>query len=315
MAVDRFVLGLSEVVEIRFGIEPGMEALRAIRRIAYPHRAPMQRSMLNQIAQGVPPEALSTLAKLTGQRGYTPNFLSQPGRGTPEAVLEGIRSTPLDVVDSELRRFAGERAVELPKSWLSEPGLARDEVAEAWKTFWDTGMHPVWPRIRTVLENDISARSAILAREGFAAVISSLDPRYRWDGTAVLRKDSPWGVEVDCRNRGLVLVPTVLGWPNGAISAESPWNPTIYYPARNATKPILAQSSPAAALIGKSRALILDHLRIPARSSDVAAALGISKATATHHLRILSDAGLINSTKLGKELWHGRSQLADQLPW
>lgn len=315
MGTDRFILGSPELVAVRFAVAPGIEGTRAIRRLMSRQPAPLHRALIERLRRDIPAGALQVLAPLAGARGYTPDFLVQPEATTPEELVGATWSTPLGIVDAGLHQAAAEGRV-LPGEWLADPEHARSQIAAAWESFWMHGMQAQWPRLRAVLDADIAARARQFAQHGLESVIENLDPRLRWCGTTLQRSESRFAIETDCRGRGLRLVPTVLGWPRGAITTEEPWTPTIYYPARNATA-TADRDLPraAAALIGSTRARILDHLRIPSRTSDVAAALGISPPTASHHLRILGDAGLIATERRGKEAWHARTPAADELGW
>ncbi|EFP59378.1 DUF5937 family protein [Dermacoccus sp. Ellin185] len=315
MGTDRFILGTPELVSIRFAIAPGIEGTRAVRRLTARQSVPLHRALIERIRRDTPAECLRILAPLAGGRGYTPDFLAQPEATTPDRLLTATRGTSLDIIDAELRQAAGEGR-RIPANWLADPELARTQIAHAWEMFWDLGMHAHWPRMRSVLESDIATRARSLAHRGLEAVVEDLDPRLHWHETALLRTDSRFAVETDCRGRGLRLVPTVLGWPHGAITTDPPWTPTIYYPARNAAT--TTHQDPArttAALIGTTRARILDHLRVPARTTDIASALDISPATASHHLHILNKTGLVITQRRGKEAWHSRSSVTDQLRW
>lgn len=315
MGTDRFLLGAPDLVRVRFAVAPGMEAARAVRRLCSPDPAPLHRALLTRVRETTPPDALAVLRPLAGARGYTPDFLTQPGASTPEDVLRDIRGTDPDVVAAELHRILAEGR-HLPDGWLGDPVHTRDLVADAWEQFWSRALAPHWPLLRGVLEADIAARSRQLATQGLRAVIEDLDPRLRWDDTALLRTESRFAITTDCTGRGLCLSPTVLGWPRGAIVTDPPWTPTIYYPARNATaRPRTSRTDPAAALMGRTRADVLAHLRVPARTTDVAAALSISPATASHHLHVLTAAGLVTTTPRGKEVWHARTLAADELGW
>lgn len=317
MGTDRFILGAPDLVAVRFSIAPGMEAARAIRRLSSPQSTPLHRALLARIRAATSAEVLAVLRPLAGARGYTPDFVSQPGATTPEDVLAGIHATPAGIVVDELRRACAEGRT-IPGDWLADPESARSQIGEAWEVFWSRGMSPHWSLLRGVLEADTATRSRRLASVGLQAVVEDLDPRLRWDGTAVLRTESRFAITTDCRGRGLCLSPTVLGWPRGAIVTDPPWTPTIYYPARHATaipRGGHGAGSPAAALMGATRAAILEHLRVPARTMDVATALTISAATASHHLHVLAAAGLVTTTRRGKEAWHARTLAPDELGW
>lgn len=146
--------------------------------------------------------------------------------------------------------------------------------------------------------DDVAARARAMAEAGALAFVTDLSPRPRWEGTTLVRTGSRFPERVDCRGRGLRLSPTVLGWPRGGLVTDAPWPTTVYYPARNATEKAEPWSgSPAVDLLGRTRAAILEHVRVPARTGDVAEALGISPATASHHLGVLARASLITTTR------------------
>lgn len=301
----------------RFAVSPGMEAARAVRRLLSPTEdVPLHRAMIARIGLGVDPHDVELLGILVGRRGHTADFVCQPGATTPNEVADGIASTPLDLVRADLARTEQWSPGSVPRRWTRDAASARREVARAWESFWDHGMAGEWAVLRRVLEADVAARARAMAEAGAIAVATDLSPRLRWEGTTLIRTGSRFPERVDCRGRGLRLSPTVLGWPRGGLVTDAPWPTTVYYPARNATAEAEPWSgSPAVELLGRTRAAVLEHVRVPARTGDVAEALGISPATASHHLRVLARASLITTTREGRESWHARTSAADALGW
>lgn len=317
MGTDRIRLDAMDVANARFAVSPGMEAARAVRRLrSTTEDVPLHRAMLARIGAGVDPRVIELLGTLVGRRGLTADFVCQPGASTPDEVADGIASTPLALLRADLERTERWAPGSLPRRWTRDIATARREVARAWASFWEHGMAGEWPAIRRVLDADVAARARAMADVGAIAVVTDLSPRLRWEGTTLVRTGSRFPERADCRGRGLRLSPTVLGWPRGGLVTDAPWPTTVYYPARNATAEAETGSGgPAVELLGRTRAAILEHVRVPARTGDVAEALGISPATASHHLGVLARASLITTTREGRESWHARTPAADELGW
>ncbi|WP_433291444.1 ArsR/SmtB family transcription factor [Actinoplanes sp. CA-030573] len=77
-------------------------------------------------------------------------------------------------------------------------------------------------------------------------------------------------------------------------------------------------SSTLAALADPSRRALLQRLAHgPATSGQLAELLPISRPATSQHLRVLAEAGLMNTTVLGRQHWHtlSTSRLAEIEHW
>src|SRR5437660_809144 len=113
-------------------------------------------------------------------------------------------------------------AVHLP--WLAQ--LMRD--------YWELALADHWPRIKSLLEDDILYRARKITDAGTRALFPDLDPSISWTDDGVLRIDKR-----DCDmsalhldDRGLLLLPSAFAWPKVVVVSAEPWQPTVIYPAR-----------------------------------------------------------------------------------
>jgi DNA-binding transcriptional ArsR family regulator len=116
---------------------------------------------------------------------------------------------------------------------------------------------------------------------------------------------------------GLLLVPSVFVWPQIAVYADEPWPKAIVYPARGVAT-LLEHGPPEApehlaALLGRSRALLLDTLAEPASTSQLARAFGMATGAVGDHLAVMHRAGLIERARSGRSVLYHRTALGDAL--
>ena len=65
------------------------------------------------------------------------------------------------------------------------PGAARDLLADMLHRAWSALIEPWWPRLRDVLDADITFRARRLANAGVAAALDGLHPKVSWRDGAV----------------------------------------------------------------------------------------------------------------------------------
>jgi DNA-binding transcriptional ArsR family regulator len=173
---------------------------------------------------------------------------------------------------------------------------------------WSALIEPWWPRLRDVLDADITYRARRLADAGVAAVLSELDPKVSWKDGAV-RFGIADSREIDVSGTDLVLIPSVFAWPGAAVSFDPP---AVIYPARGIHG--LWQQGPRSSedlvrLIGRTRAALLTGLEAPASTTGLAARTGIPVSSVSEHLGVLRANGLVSTTRTGRFLVHHRTTL------
>ncbi|HKB31611.1 MAG TPA: DUF5937 family protein [Streptosporangiaceae bacterium] len=177
-------------------------------------------------------------------------------------------------------------------------------------------MQPWWPRLRDVLDADITYRARQLADEGTGPALGGLDRRIRWRDSGQLVVDIRAHGEGVVTRHGLVLMPSVFVWPGLGVMFEPPWQPTIGYPARGiATLWHAPPPSPedVARLIGRTRSAVLLALADPASTTGLAARCALPVSTVSEHLAVLRAAGLVRTARTGRFLVHTQTALGSAL--
>ncbi|MFF2569345.1 ArsR family transcriptional regulator [Streptomyces sp. NPDC058084] len=168
---------------------------------------------------------------------------------------------------------------------------------------WRETVLPDWPRRRRVMEADVTARTARLARDGWATALDELCPgRTRWLGEGRLQintRDYP-PRSVDGGRLLFVPVTPAKGW----VSWEGSARFAIVYPCDGALADVTGPVVPEAlgALLGTARAGVLVRLGSPKSTSQLVALTGQGLGSVGRHLKVLLDAGLVRRRRAGRSV-------------
>lgn len=320
----RFVLGVEDLADTRFAISPLQEALFSLWALRDPGRhalhIPWRRSVLGEI------DALDTrlLGSLVGETLALPDFLTpRPAAFAPtvEEQLAAVRDTSLDLVRRDLlATHAGSRLPDaLREVTAPEAAPVRrllDALCQLLQQYWDVAFKPTWPRMRLVLEADMTYRARQLATGGARLLFADMHPNLRWqDG--VLRIDKMIGKhQVAASGRGLLLVPSLFAYkPIPPLSPdEAPW---LAYPSRGVAT-LWAQApepdaTALATLLGAPRAGLLRMLGESLPTVELARRLQVTPSAVSQHLQVLHATGLVTRARDGRQVLYRRSPLGDQL--
>ena len=313
--VVRYRLAGQELGEVRFAISPLNELVLSLHAWRDPGRYPLQLPWIARMLQVRERLDAEMLFALVNDKLWTPDFLT-PRPWSPltrlEDELAAIRRTGKEVVDRDLRLLHGPG--ELPAPLRGADVL--DRILDALTGYWELCFAPHWPRMRALLEGDVTYRGREMAQHGLAGMLGGLAGRVR------LRGDT---VEVSIRSHleytrpttdGLTLVPSM--WTSSAAAPIHPEEPPmIIYLARGLGTLWEPQPLPApgalTGLLGATRAGLLVQLATPASSTELAARLGVTPTAVNQHLRALRAAGLLVSARHGRAVLYRRSELADRL--
>ncbi|WP_344074635.1 ArsR/SmtB family transcription factor [Streptomyces crystallinus] len=318
-------LGVDDLADMRFACSPLLEtatSLWALRRAdKYALHLPWVRRTRAALAEATDLDT-ALLDELTVRgSGWIPDFLTpRPDSPLPEVrdELRRVRETEpakalLDVKTAYADRALPPRLSEL----ASSPVRLRDAMADVLEAYWELAIAPHWPRMRAVLEADMVWRARLLAHEGAAAVLTSLDPTAVWQGgelTLFVHRDLELGAAVD--GRGFWLVPTLFA--QHTISPVGPDEPpTIAYPARGVGT--LWEARPPrppgalASLVGAPKAALLLALDGPASTTELARRLSVTPSAVSHHLSVLHRTGLVSRARAGRVVLYARTGVGDAL--
>lgn len=305
-----------DLLQCRFAVSPLNETADALRSLIHRSREPYHLPWQRQVREQVPALSIEPLLALLAVPGYQPDFLSPPPRSPFTEIgaeLDQVRAAPAPKVAAELSRCldghpAGQAIRQNHPELLADPAGARDMLAGMLERAWSALVEPWWPRLRDVLDADITFRARRLADAGVAATINELDPEITWrDGQ--LRFAHTTRHELDVTGRELVLLPSVFTWPYAALSWDPP---AVIYPTRGVAQiwqPDPRADDDLARLIGRTRAVLLTALAEPASTTGLAARTGVPVSSVSEHLAVLRSCGLVSTTRTGRLLLHQRTAL------
>jgi DNA-binding transcriptional ArsR family regulator len=320
------LLDVGELAATRFAASPLGETIRALHLLARPDppavnlpwvrwaRARLERRPLRAgrlwplVVTGLPggiyPEFL-----LPAPAGQWPVFADELAR---------MAATPATAVRASLRRVFADgpwpsSAVEL----FERPDFG--QIAAELADCHDRLIAPHWERVRAVLDADITYRTGLLASGGARRLFGDMHPGLNWAaGTLTLADASTGRTEFRVRKGpdGLVLMPTVFGWPDVSLSKATSTQTIMMYPARGAATVwhviadrLAGGGTPAEHLLGAARARLLSALRSPATTTMLARQLGVTPSAVSQHLRFLYRGGLLDRQRAGRAVLYQASDL------
>jgi hypothetical protein len=318
--VVRYHFGTEDLVRTRFAISPLFELTWSLDTLrdtgGHALHLPWARAAAVRL-KGLDISLLEAIMR--GGTGYVPDFTSPPPT-TPLADLDGdlrrVAQTPPDVVRRELALAWGDEPPPPGRALYEDPEQELPRLAALMRAYWDRALAPWWPRIRTLLEDDVARRARRLTERGTIGVFDDLHDDVRWTGDR-LEMRRGYEFDVALNGRGLLLVPAVFAWPRVFAMTDEPWQPAVVYPprgvgalwepSRRAPKGGLARP------LGERRARVLHELGAPATTTDLAERLDASAAGISHHLRVLHDAGLVRCQRDGRRVLYVRTDAGDAL--
>ncbi|GAA0456498.1 transcriptional regulator [Actinoplanes capillaceus] len=318
----RFVVGTEDLLRTRFALSPVFDLINLIRAVAGPYGRGVPASWLARLRPRFEPlqadpvlDAIHALHLDTS--GAT--FICPPPQRigqTMEDDLAALRAAPPPLVREEIDYYlARSSSAAAAREVLTAPDVL-DRLAVFLAAAWSVLLAEDWPKLRLLCERDVVHRSGELSRAGWEAALAGLHPKLRWrDGGIDLIGRRGHATVLD--GAGLLLVPSVFIWPEFAVFADEPWPKAIVYPVRGVAT-LLEQGPPEApehlaALIGRSRALILMMLADPASTSQMARALGMAVGAVGDHLGVLLRSGVVERARAGRSVLYRRTPLGDAL--
>jgi DNA-binding transcriptional ArsR family regulator len=307
--------GARDLLRCRFAQSPLHETIAAIRVLGHAERQPYHLPWLRRVVGELGHLDLAPLLALTGPRTYNPDFLSPPPSGPLTVIdeeLELVGATPPGQVRAEIDRWLAAASAPPPPVLLGDPAAVRDLLVERLWAAWHILVEPWWPQLRDLLQADITYRARRFADGGMAAVLGDLHPRVRWrEGDNTLEVELSVDGTYDLDGAGLVLLPGAFEWPSVGLMVDPPWQPTLDYPARGIAGLWQAPTGDRdlARLLGATRARLLLALAEPASTTGLAARCQLPVSTVSEHLSVLRAAGLVATSRSGRQLEHRQTPL------
>lgn len=260
-----------------------------------------RQAVCEALAPGAPARAdVNVLLRLNPPTGYFPDFLTpEAGQAGFDAGAQAVLRTPGARLERELRRLASGPAQAALRSVTDMAVLERALVR-----YRQVALDPVWDRVRSAVEADLSQRRQLLAHAGVEGLLAGLGSAVRWSGEVLEIADYRAERDVHLDGRGITLIPSYFktaGRPIGLADPDLP--PVLVYPVERVAV-AAARPGALAELIGRTRANVLEAASQGGTTGEVARRLGISPASASQHLSVLREAGLVLSVREGNRVRH-----------
>ncbi|MEU8511629.1 DUF5937 family protein [Kitasatospora sp. NPDC048722] len=323
MAVETelsFTVG--DLASMRFAVSPMWELGPSLRLLASGRAHPVHRPWVEQVRPrlGAVGPLRGWLTEIVPPAGYVPDFVNPAPAGPAPTLAEelaAIRATPAERVRRDLDRLReyGDGLGPRLRTLYADPpaGLAR--LAEAFEAYWKVALAPYWARIRAALDADVLHRARQVAEHGAARVLNDLHAEVRWSRDTLRLERRPKPLDRRTSGAGLLLIPSAFTGPGPLMRVAPPDPPQLAYPARGigslwAARPA-APNAALAAVLGRSRALLLVELDAPASTTDLARRTGLSPAAVSQYLTALRDAHLVSAHRAGRSVLYARTAAAE----
>jgi DNA-binding transcriptional ArsR family regulator len=282
---------VQDLTHTRFAFSPVWEAVASVRVLRQPGDHALHLPWVKE-----------TRARI-GEAGLDIGLLSDLVSGSRlPGFLAATPVTPVPELADELAE-------------LRDAGL--EQLADLLEAYWRLALEPHWSRIRALLEGDILYRSRLLVEGGADAFFNDLSPMVSWkNGTLTVAYPSVSNAG-PLEGGGLVLVPSVFGWPRVFSKTDSTRQPVLQYPSRGIAtlweQGGMATSGALAAVIGRTRAILLTELDAPASTTELARRTSLTAGGVSQHLGVLRAAGLVSAHRTGRSVLYSRTHAADGL--
>ncbi|OKJ11678.1 ArsR/SmtB family transcription factor [Kitasatospora sp. CB01950] len=314
----------SDLAQVRFAISPMWEVGPGLRLLRSGSDHPVHRSWVDQVRPRMAAVGLDRgwLAELVPPKGYVPDFLNPAPAGPSPTLAEelaGILATPAARVRMDLdhlRYHTGGLSPRL-RALYADPEARLARVTEEIETYWEVALAPYWARIQAVLDADVFHRARQVAEHGTGHLFNDLHPSASWGDNALRLARRKRTLNRQTAGTGLLLIPSVFTGPGLRTRIALPEPPQLAYPARGIgtlwePRPVTGTAA-TAAVLGRSRTLLLTELETPASTTELALRTGLSPAGVSQHLTALRDAGLVSAHRAGRSVLYARTSVADSL--
>lgn len=311
-----------DLTSIRFAYSPLREVSTGIHALRTPAGRVLHLPWFKQVRPQLGDD-LAPLLDLVPGGPYIPDFLCPvPTSPTPDLAgeLAVLRTTPHEIIRTDLGRMADETPGSLTGCAMElyrDPASALDRLVRAVEAYWRVAMAPHWARMRNLLEGDLLYRARQFAERGPAGVFADMHPAIRWEDRTLYLEERPEELSRTLNGEGLLLAPSVFVWPELLYRTDSPGQAAITYPVRAIATLWERGTAPApdalAAVIGRSRALLLGELDAPASTTDLSRRTGLAPASVSEQLTLLLAAGLVTKHRVGRVMLYVRTPRAHAL--
>jgi DNA-binding transcriptional ArsR family regulator len=150
-------------------------------------------------------------------------------------------------------------------------------------------------------------------------MLAGMRPALRWRDSAI-EADYPHRHFCELDGRGLVMVPSFFCWGRPISLKNTTLPPVLVFPIEGDARYLAlgkamreSVSRSLGALLGKTRAAVLETIADGCTTGEIARRLDVSLATASEHATVLRRAGLVVSVRDGNTTLHTLTAVATAL--
>lgn len=318
-----YVLSTDVLGSTRFTFSPLAEVTMSLRLLSCPNPTHIHGPWLREARGRLEGLDMPLLLAVTPPGKWVVSCLvpSSPGpQVTIEEQLRGLTQVSPEELKSDVEEVWQERSQprrvqELIAAGARGPGL----LAEALWDYWDAVIDPFWPRMCAVLEDDVSYRVAAQMNGGLYALLEDLHPEVSLEGN-LLKVDKPHHKSSTYEGHAMTLTPSIFAWPGLLLDDGHGDRFGLTYAARGVarvweglTAMDRNDEDPLAALLGRTRAAILEMTAVPLSTTQIARQLGQSPGSVNQHLSVLRESGLVVSRRSGRSVLYRQTTLAQSM--
>jgi hypothetical protein len=323
LRVITFQLSGEVLGRTRFTFSPLGEVALSLRLLGRPHLAHLHARWLQLTRSRLSGVDLPLLLAVAPPGKWIASCLipiAESARVTIEEQLTDLTHLSPGELMADLAQTWGDRPRPAPLTKLMEAGARGPGIlAEKLWEYWAAAIAPHWPRICAVLEADVAFRVGAMAERGLFALLDDLHAEAAVQGHDLL-VNKPHHAGASYRATQLILTPSVFGYPSLVVEDGEPGVFSLTYPAHGVGRtweglepPDHEPANQLAALVGRTRAAILERAAVPVTTTQLARELGQSPGSVSEHLTVLKANGLLCSRRTGRSVLYWQTPLAQSM--
>ncbi len=312
-----------DVAETRFAFSPALELATSYQMLMKAKPDARFRFWMDEMRRALYGLEFPYLQALTSSYVYIPDFLTPtplaPGM-TIEAEIEQIMATPDEIVRKNiLSLIEAEGETEILRQYLTYPREMLYCLSDELRLYWGRTLMRHWPRMKSVLEEDILYRGRNLALGGYRKLFEDLSPAmsYQRGAIRVTKKRGENDYDVQLKGSGLQLVPAIFSSSVVMWQIVPEWHPMVIYVPRGTglwwREPPQTPDQSLEIALGAGRARVLQALVTPASTGELARRLNLTDGAVSQHLSRLRQAGLVESQRSAKKVYYSLTSRGAQL--
>jgi DNA-binding transcriptional ArsR family regulator len=302
---------------------PLAETLLAARLLHRGNQRDLFDGWRRQVQRHRPPQ-IGLLASLFGPTTPLDLFTITGRASCLEEGLDALLTAPRLQLRREVGFLASQRA--LPAAARSLGDGDHDTLLELGTTV--RGLHhaaleTAWTGMLAYLDAFGGGQARLLAAGGVERLLASVHPLARWRPPVLELLSTYTHGDDYLQGRGLVLIPSVFCWPGPIVLqslADQAAPSLLLIPAVRDLADLAAAWAPGdrrqralVALLGRTRAAVLEAVADGCTTTELARRVGVSLPSASQHAAVLRDTGLLVTRRAGTSVHHQLTGLGTAL--